>query len=233
MNRVKPLYDLQTLDLDIGAKQQALAEVESQLGESEALVAAAEALNEARGQFASWEKRQRDLEWQVEDLGVKIAAEEEKLYGGRVRNPKELEALQRDVEAIKHQRSKLEDGLLDAMTRVEALGEQVAFQETELASMEAEWRESQSSLQRERAELSKALASLGAKREALVAQIRREDVAVYEHLRLMRPGAVVASVEQGMCQGCRISLPISVLQQIRSGQVVVQCSNCGRILYPG
>lgn len=233
MNRVKPLYDLQSLDLEIEAKQQALAKVEGQLGEREALIAASQALDEAIEQLASLEKRQRDLEWQVEDLGVKIASEEEKLYGGRVRSPKELEALQQDVEGLKLHRSRLEDELLDIMTRAEALGDQVDVQRKELASLEAEWRDDQARLQREQTGLLQALEVLGTKREALVAQIRPEDVGVYEHLRRMRPGAVVASVEQGMCRGCRVSLPTSTMQQIRLGQALVQCSNCGRILYSG
>jgi len=41
----------------------------------------------------------------------------------------------------------------------------------------------------------------------------------------------VVKVERGMCQGCRISLPMSVLQKARSGFDVVQCVSCERILY--
>ncbi|MEE8619379.1 MAG: C4-type zinc ribbon domain-containing protein [Dehalococcoidales bacterium] len=33
-----------------------------------------------------------------------------------------------------------------------------------------------------------------------------------------------------MCRGCRISLSAAELQQARSGSLV-QCSNCGRILF--
>jgi predicted nucleic acid-binding Zn-ribbon protein len=33
-----------------------------------------------------------------------------------------------------------------------------------------------------------------------------------------------------MCQGCRISLPMSVLQRARTGVSVVQCVSCERIL---
>ena len=39
-----------------------------------------------------------------------------------------------------------------------------------------------------------------------------------------------ARVEQGICRGCRISLPTTDLQQARSGKLV-QCSSCGRILF--
>jgi predicted nucleic acid-binding Zn-ribbon protein len=46
-----------------------------------------------------------------------------------------------------------------------------------------------------------------------------------------RQGRAVAKVERGMCGGCRISLPMTVLQKARSGLDVVQCVSCERILY--
>jgi len=54
---------------------------------------------------------------------------------------------------------------------------------------------------------------------------------LYEALRSSRQGMAVAKVERGICQGCRITLPVSVLQKARSGAVIVQCSSCERILY--
>jgi len=37
-------------------------------------------------------------------------------------------------------------------------------------------------------------------------------------------------VEQGLCQGCRISLPMSIVQKARAGVGLVQCVSCERIL---
>ena len=54
-------------------------------------------------------------------------------------------------------------------------------------------------------------------------------IEVYQDLKKHK-GTAVAKVEQGICHGCRISLPISELQQTRSGSLV-RCSSCGRILF--
>jgi predicted nucleic acid-binding Zn-ribbon protein len=40
----------------------------------------------------------------------------------------------------------------------------------------------------------------------------------------------VAVVERGLCQGCRISLPMSVVQKARAGAGLVKCVSCERIL---
>jgi predicted nucleic acid-binding Zn-ribbon protein len=54
----------------------------------------------------------------------------------------------------------------------------------------------------------------------------------YDALRAKHQGRAVAKVERGTCGGCRISLPMSLLQRARSGShVMVQCSSCERILY--
>ncbi|MFC2072406.1 C4-type zinc ribbon domain-containing protein, partial [Chloroflexota bacterium] len=43
-------------------------------------------------------------------------------------------------------------------------------------------------------------------------------------------GTAIANVEQGICRGCRILLPITELQRARSSSLV-RCSSCGRILF--
>ena len=56
---------------------------------------------------------------------------------------------------------------------------------------------------------------------------------VYESLRTLKQGRAVARIEQGACQGCRISLPTHVVQRARGGTVLVHCPSCERILAGG
>ena len=68
-------------------------------------------------------------------------------------------------------------------------------------------------------------------RKLLMSEVGSQALEVYEWTKT-RKGQAVARVEQGTCQGCRISLPMNELQQARTGKLV-QCSSCGRILYLG
>lgn len=43
--------------------------------------------------------------------------------------------------------------------------------------------------------------------------------------------APMAIIENGQCGGCNMSLPTSVMRRIAGGDSVVECDNCGRILY--
>ena len=230
MNKTRQLYELQEVDLEIEAKTEALAGVESRLGESEALAEVRVVLAGEEERLAALEKNQRLGEWEVEDMRSKTALLEEKLYGGSVRNPKELVSLQEQVEHLKKGRRGQEDKLLDIMAEVETVQNRVAAKREELQRMEEDWRQEQSSLSREQAELRASLADLEQKREQLAARIDGVSLELYHDLR-RRQGRAVARVEQGMCQGCRLVLSMNELQRARMGQELVQCSSCQRILY--
>ena len=75
-------------------------------------------------------------------------------------------------------------------------------------------------------------------RQLEVERIGASDLLATEHLMLYMNlrsgnvgGAVVAKVERGSCQGCRITLPTRVLQLARTSSGTVQCPSCNRILY--
>jgi len=231
VKEARQLYELQEVDLEIGAKREALASVESQLGESVAIVEARATLAKEQECSTELEKAQRLGEWEVEDLRSKAAPLEAKLYGGSVRNPKELMDLQEQVEHLKKARRDCEDRVLDIMAEAEVAQVRVDTRATELKKMGEDWLGEQSRLSQERADLSASLALLEQKREELAARIDSAVLELYQNLIGKRQGRAVAKVEQGMCQGCRIVLPMSELQRARIGQELVQCSSCERILY--
>jgi len=231
VSKARQLYELQELDLEIEAKGEALSLVESRLGESRALADARTSLAREKEGLAELQRNQRLGEWEVEDLRAKVALLEEKLYGGSVKNPKELASLQEQVENFKRRRRDLEDKVLDIMAQVEAIQQGLTLKSGDLERLERDWREEQAALVREKAELSAALVTLNQRRKHLISRIDAASLELYQALKDKRQRRAVAKVERGMCQGCRIVLPMSELQRARMGQELVQCSSCERILY--
>jgi hypothetical protein len=228
---VRQLYELQEIDLEIDVKNEALALVLSRLGDSEALAKARVSLATEEERLVELERSQRGVEREVEDLRAKVALLEDKLYGGSVKNPKELASLQEQVEHLKRKRRGQEDEVLDIMTEVEAMQKNVSLKSAEVSRIDEDWRAEQAALSGEQVELGAALADLDQKRKDLISRIDAASLELYQGLRRRRQGRAVAKVEQGMCQGCRIVLPLNVLQRARIGQELVQCSSCERILY--
>jgi len=227
----KQLYELQEVDLEIDAQREALSEVMGRLGESEELDQARLSLAGDEERLAELERSQRELEREVEDLRAKATASEEKLYGGTVKNPKELASLQEQVVNLQRKIRERDDKTLDIMTEVDTMQQKVSLKRGEVANMEEDWRAEQASLSQQQAELGAALATLEQKGKDLAARLDAASLELYQALRRKRQGRAVAKVEQGMCQGCRIALPMSELQRARLGQELVQCSSCERLLY--
>ncbi|MQY55452.1 MAG: hypothetical protein GH156_02630 [Dehalococcoidia bacterium] len=227
----RQLYELQEIDLEIDAKREALSEVMGRLGQSEVLDQVRLSLAGDEERLVELERSQREQEREVEDLRAKATASEEKLYGGTVKNPKELASLQEQVVNLQRKMRERDDKTLDIMAEVDTMQQKVSLKRGEVAKIEEDWRAEQASLSQQQAELGAALASLEQKGKDLAGKLDASSLELYQALRRKRHGRAVAKVEQGMCQGCRIALPMSELQRARLGQELVQCSSCERILY--
>ena len=229
MGVTKQLYQLQEVDLELESNEQALRQMVSQLGESQAIVRVQTKLSMEQQQLDDLAHQQRSAEWEIDDLVNKLTAVEEQLYSGRIRNPKELTNLQHEVEMLKTKRDQMEDKALEIMGQVELASASAAATSSEFKKLEAEWQSQQQQLSADIEALKSKLSDLKRKRQLLSAEIDPQAIEVYDKLRKQK-GQAVAKVEQGICRGCRISLPFSELQQVRSGNLV-HCSSCGRILF--
>ena len=229
MGIAKQLYQLQEVDLEIESNEQSLKRMLRQLGEDQVVVGAQTRLASEQQSLDKLAHQQRSTEWEIDDLVSKIKADEGKLYGGRINNPKELTNFQHEVSILKTRRDQLENNALEIMTQVELAEASVTAANSELEKLEAEWQEQQKQLSVDMEKLKGDLSELGHTRQIISDEIDPKSVGVYDKLRKHK-GQAVARVEQGICCGCRIALSSSELQQVRSGKLV-QCSACGRILF--
>ena len=229
MTIARQLYQLQEFDLEIESDEQAMNQMVNQLGENQAVVNAQQGLASEQKQLDELTRRQRSAEEEIDDLANKLKAVEAQLYGGKINNPKELSNLQHEVDLLKARRDRIENGALEIMDQAELVGAGVAKAIGELKKLETEWGNQQKQLSADIEVLKSKVDELNRKRQTMATEIDAQALEVYDKLRKQR-GQAVARVEQGVCRGCRISLPFSDLQQVRSGNLV-KCSSCGRILY--
>lgn len=229
MSIASQLYKLQEEDNEIEAGERALTEINGELGNSRALDQARERLDTARKQLDGVAGQQRSVEWEIEDLNSKISVVEGKLYGGKITSPKELTDLQHESDILKANRGKYEEQALELMEQSESAAGIVSKLDKEMNSLEADWQSRQQKLAEDKKQTESSLATLRMKREQTASGIDARSLEIYSGLRKQR-GTAVARVEQGVCLGCRISLPAHELQQIRTGKLV-RCGTCGRILY--
>jgi len=231
MSSVSDLYLLQELDSALDRATTRLEEIERLLEETEELILARQVKEEKELAVNELRSRQKDLEWEVDEVRTKVEGVDAKLYGGSVRIPKELSDLDADLRSLKALLAHREDGLLALMVEIdEADADRRAATEAYTA-MEAARSAACEELLEERSSVQPEADSLRQRRMERIDSLDRSSLSLYTLLRERKSGLAVARVEQGMCQGCRISLPAAIVQRAKSGAGPVQCVSCERILF--
>jgi predicted nucleic acid-binding Zn-ribbon protein len=175
----------------------------------------------------------RQAEAAVSDQRSKIEQAEFSLYSGNVRNPKELQDLQNDVESLKRYHAMLEDRQIEAMQTLKAAESSNQAAHADLQTVTIRLLQQNQSLAGERDQLLKDVENLDAERQAIVAAIPSDLLIHYEALRQQRSGVAVSSIAENSCSACGSSLTPSRAQSARLSNELVYCPTCGRILYGG
>ena len=231
MTVVQQLYDLLVVDSEIERHNQSVESIYFSLKDNRRLLETRQAVEEARSSLRLQELGRRDLDLATESAREKTSQLEGKLYGGSVRNPRELEDMQAELNMLKGLQGKHEDDLLRVMEASEEAESNLSRLETALEEIEETWQRDQERLTQERKELQANLVILEEKRQQISSSVSSDHLGLYDRLRIARKGLAVVRVERGMCQGCRLTLPTHVVQQARNSPAPVQCPSCSRILY--
>jgi len=175
-------------------------------------------------------KKQRTVEDEVQGLEEKLGREEDKLYGGKVTNPKELRGLQAEVRSLKKKKDALETELLEEMESQDEIKRKEEELQADVERLQAEIEEKQKIIDGEVAEIRSELEDLESKRSALRAEIGEELLELYDGLLESKHGLAVVKVSDGVCLGCRVELPGIEFDRFLKSESIFTCTNCGRIL---
>ncbi len=201
--------------------QQTAASVQRELDQARA----------ARDDVLAEEKRHND---EAESLAAQATAAERRLYSGEVASPRELQALQADVEQLRKRQHEIEDRALVSMERREPLDERVGELERRLVDVSAAVVAANDALVAAEAAIDAEAAGERAARDDTVAGIDSDLVAEYERRREKANGVGAARLVGNTCQGCHLTIPATEVDRVRHAPPgsVEYCDNCGCILVP-
>jgi predicted nucleic acid-binding Zn-ribbon protein len=233
VTRVSNLFRLQALDSQIDSHQSRLTEIETRLQQQPELDRARAEEAETRNLMESAQQVLRHAEEEARRQQQRIADTDKTLYGGGVRNPKELQDLQEEAASLRRYLSVLEERQLQAMMQFEEAEKTVSDAQARREERERERGEEEKNLRAEQTLQQSALATLDVQREAALSAINAQDLEKYSTIRLAKRGLAVSRLEGGSCTGCGVAPSAARIDSARSGQEIVLCGNCGRILYLG
>lgn len=228
---VSELHKLQELDWEIDRQRSALLSVEDRLRDNSELSQARSHLKEQEESIEQTRKHHAGKDTETGEIQEKIKTLEGKLYGGEVRSPREMESLDHELQYCRERAQELEDELLALMISLEDGEKETLVSRETVSRIETGMNTAKASLVRERDSLLKQLGEMDTQRTEASSRSNPQHIVRYERLRINRQGHAVAKVEQGMCQGCRLTIPTHELQRVRAAEDLVTCNSCGRILY--
>ena len=233
MSQPFKLYRLQNVDSQIDNVNARLQEIEKVLNDNNAIRRSEIILDAKQIQLDTARKSLRRAEDNVLAQQIKIEQTEATLYGGMVRNPKELQDLHNEAAALKRYLRVLEDRQLEAMIGMEDAEPDYKTASSTLDKLQKDKAQLDDELTKEEKYLLHEMERLENERHMEVASITNEDLTLYDNLRVKRRGVAVAKATDKTCAAYGSTLTTALLQAARSPNKITRCESCWRILYGG
>ncbi len=229
MTQIHQLFQLQQLDTEIDEKKKRLGQVLQAQKEPPSLLAARQRAETAAAELQKWQAKHQDLTLEVSSVTTKAKNSENRLYSGKVTNPKELADLQQEIESLGRRKAALEDEVLEALVMVEDAEAEKTAADSELETAVAKWETQSAHLKEEQNELALSLHKLMQTRKNKAAAIDAASLQEYDQLRQQKHGLAVAKLRVNMCLGCQTTVSANKVKEVDEGRKVY-CGGCGRLL---
>ena len=227
------LYQLQLIDLDLDKHKKAKAALDDG-------AARREQVEKLRTQSAEGDRLLHEAATELKDKELTLKSVEDKkkqfqdkMYSGKVSNPKELAGMNDEIKMLDRQRGKLEERMLELMDIVEELKTAAAGAAESLKQHEEKLAAHMAKLAENARILTKNIEILTHRRETAASHIVPALLKRYESLQSRVGVLAVGKIEGNQCGGCHTGLMVFQLREFEQDKDIVSCENCGRILYRG
>ncbi|WP_186768313.1 zinc ribbon domain-containing protein [Streptomyces qinzhouensis] len=229
------LLDVQNLDVrlsQLAHKRKSLPEHAELESLTKDLTQLRDLLVAAQTEESDTAREQTKAEQDVDQVRQRAARDQQRLDSGAITSPKDLESLQREIVSLAKRQGDLEDVVLDVMERREAVQERVAELTARVSSVQTKADDATVRRDTAQQELDEQSTAIIKERETIAAVVPADLLKLYEKLRVQQGGIGAARLYQRRCEGCRLELNITELNEVRKapGDTVVRCENCSRIL---
>ena len=170
------------------------------------------------------------LETEVADQRSRAERAERNLMSSK--KQEEYTAAIREADAARKQISALETQILEQMEQLEQAEAALNERAAEIASLNSDREARLKAFDEETGTIGDRLAAARKEREEVFANLPKQMSGMYARIRArIRDGVAVAEARNRSCSACFMSLRPQVMAEIRRGEDVMTCDNCGRILY--
>lgn len=187
------------------------------------------AFDEVKKKLAHVEGERKALELEVVSLRQRI----QKLQTEQqtTRSNEQYRAFQHQIETNELEIRRIEDREIELMEQAESAAAEVKAAAAVAAAQRAESDRQLADLAAREANLRKETETVIAERAAQAARVESDAVGRYERILKTRGDNALVGVHRAVCGGCHVKLPTQIFLHAKAQTELVNCPNCGRLLY--
>jgi len=185
---------------------------------------------EENQQNDSIKKEYRDYEVTVQDNLNLIAKSKDKL--SLAKNNKEYQSSLKEIDELEKKNSAIEDDMLEILDKIEEAESKIKAREQEYALLGEEVEQSRQKIKAEiearQHDLEEFNRNLAEARE----KIEPELLKIFERTKQVQANHIaLARVVDEVCQGCNVTIPAQLYNELHRRDSLKFCPKCGRIAY--
>jgi uncharacterized protein len=186
--------------------------------------------------FEQAKQRFRDLEVQKKRLELDAQSRRDTVvkYKGQqfqTRKNEEFQAIGQEILRFEKEIEQIEDTEIELMEEGEKIGGQVMQAERDLVAARRQAQQQEADLKRKQQTLEERLREAETERKELSQGLDPDLLFRYTRLFTTKGGNAVVPVEHEFCMGCHMKNTTTLVHRVKLGREIVQCEQCGRILY--
>ena len=149
----------------------------------------------------------------------------------QTRKNDEFQAMGNEIKRYEDEIRKLEDAELELMEQADKLKVEVTAEEKKAAATKDSITRQTSDLGEKSKALESRLQGLSKERKELAEKMDEDLLNRFERLFGSKGDSAIVAIEHGVCTGCHMKLTVATVKAAEGGKEIVNCEQCGRILY--
>jgi uncharacterized protein len=224
------LIALQRLDTTAHDADRRLTEApERERGLDTRLEQARQQVAAAKDALAANQSARREIEKDVAVHQSRLSKFREQAMA--VKTNQEYHAIQHEIAFAQTEIKTREDQILELMVHADELTANVKRADAALVAEQKAVDADRKALATELVELRSAITRVAGERQAIVADMTPQVLAIFELVAKRRNGVAVSEARDGICTICHVRLRPQVFNTVLRNEEIMQCDHCQRILY--
>jgi predicted nucleic acid-binding Zn-ribbon protein len=224
------LIRLQEIETRVAEARKRIADAPGEIAALDArLTASQDAVSAAKQALADNQSARRLIEKDLASVQQRLSKYRDQLM--EVKTNPEYHAMQHQIASANAEVAKFEEQILVNMLEADDFNVRLKTSEAALKADDAALAKERAAIQADAADKQRVLEESLHERTALVGEMSRNALELFERVAKVRQGIAVAQAIEGHCSICHVRLRPQVYNTILRNDEIVQCDHCQRVLY--